>query len=131
MRNTGLATRKGVAYFEYDFSVNGGAVEAITVEGDEIPKGAIITSGVHHVTAAVTSGASATVAVHALSANDLLAATGKSSLALNDLLDLVPDGAATNMIRVTSNITSLTYTVAVAALTAGKIVTAVEYVVTA
>ena len=131
MRSTGLATRKGVAYFEFDFAKHGGAIAAITVEGDEIPKGAIITSGIHHITAAVTSDGNATVAVMALGAGDLLTATAKSSLTLNALIDTVPDGAATNMIRVTSNITSLTYTVAVAALTAGKIVTAVEYVVTA
>ena len=131
MKKTGLATSKGVAYFEYDFSKHGGAVGAITVSGDVIPEGAIITSGIHHITEAVTSGGSATVAVKALSSEDLLAATAKASLTLNALIDTVPDGAAANMIRVTSNITALTYTVAVAALTAGKIVTALEYVVTA
>lgn len=130
MRHTGLATRKGVAYFEYDYSRHGGAVGDIEVEGDEIPKGAIITSGLHHVVTAVTSAGSATVAVQALSSEDLLAATAKGSLSEDALVDTVPDGTASNMIRVTSNITALTYTVAVAALTAGKIVTAVEYVVT-
>jgi len=131
MRNTGLATRKGVAYFEFDFSRHGGAVGDIEVEGDEIPIGAVITSGIHHVTAAVTSDGEATVACKALGANDLLGATAKSSLTKNALVDLVPDGTAAHMIRVTSNITALTYTVAVADLTAGKIVTAVEYVITA
>jgi hypothetical protein len=126
----GLENKKQVAYFEYDYSKHGGAQGDISVAGNGIPKGAIITSGVIHTKTAVLSGGAATVAIKALSAADILAATAKASLSLNALLDVVPDGAATNMIRVTSNITALTFTVADADLTAGKIAVALEYVVT-
>jgi hypothetical protein len=131
MQNTGLEPAKQTAYFEYDFNADGGAVGAIAVSGNPIPSGSIITSGVVHVKTAVTSDGSATVAIQALSSEDILAATAKASLTLNALLDVVPDGAAANMIRTTSNVTSLTFTVGTAALTAGKICVALEYYVTA
>ena len=132
MQEHGLESSKSVAYFEFDFATHGGAVSAITVAGSRpIPSGAVITSGVIHVKTAATSGGSATVAIHALSSEDILAATAVASLSLNALLDVVPDGAIANMIRATSNITALTFTVATAALTAGKIVVALEYFVTA
>lgn len=127
---SGVENYKKVAYFEYDFSSDGGAVGDISVGGAVIPAGAVITSGVIHVKTAVTSGGAATVAIKAVGANDILAATGKASLTLNALLDTVPDGAAANMIRVASNVTALTFTVGTAALTAGKIAVALEYVVT-
>lgn len=130
-RESGLISAKHVSYFEYDFSRHGGAVGGITVYGDPIPSGAIIKEGIIHVKAAVTSDGSATVAIAALSANDILAATAKASLTLNALVATVPVGTAASSIRVTSNITSLTFTVAVAALTAGKICVALEYVITA
>ena len=131
MKTSGLENAKKVAYFEYDFSIHGGAAEAITVYGDVIPIGAIITSGMIHVKTAVTSAGSATVAIQALSSEDVLAATGKASLTLNALIDTVPVGTAATAIRCTSTVQSLTFTPAVAALTAGKICVALEYVVTA
>ena len=126
----GLENKKQTAYFEYDFSKHGGEVGDIEVPGNGIPKGAVIHIGGIHVKTAVTSGDAATVAIKALTSADILAATGKASLALNDLLDTVPDGTAANAIRVTSNITALTFTVAVADLTAGKIAVALDYWVT-
>jgi len=131
MQNTSLSPVKCVSYCEYDFSVDGGAVSAITVECNPIPAGAIITSGVIHVKTAVTSAGSATVAIQALSSEDILAATGKASLTLNALLDVVPVGTAATMIRATSNITTLTFTIGTAALTAGRICVALDYFVTA
>ena len=125
-----LAPQKNVAYFEYDFDKHGGAVGAISVQGNGLPAGAIITSGVIHVTAAVTSGGAATVSVGLVSAADLRAATAVGSLTLNALLDVIPDGAATNMIRVASADNTAIFTVGTAALTAGRIVLAIEYFVT-
>ena len=52
-------------------------------------------------------------------------------MSLNALIDCVPDGAATNMIRCTANVTALTFTVGTADLTAGKVCVALEYVMTA
>ena len=130
MQNTGLAPLKHTAYFEYDFATHAGAVEAITVKGNPIPSGAVITNGVVHVKTAVTSAGAATVAIQALASEDILAATGKASLTLNALLDVVPDGTAANMIRTTANVESLTFTVGTAALTAGKVCVAIEYFMT-
>jgi len=131
MKTSGLENAKKVAYFEYDFSIHGGTAGDITVYGDPIVSGAIITSGMIHVRTACTSAGSATVAIKALTSEDILAATAKASLTANALIDTVPVGTAATSIRCTSTIQALTFTVATAALTAGKIVVALEYVVTA
>jgi len=124
---TSRGSAKRIAYFQYDFDVDGGDAGAITVLGSNIPSGAIITSGMIHVNTAVTSDGSATVAIQAASSEDILAATAKASLTLNALLDLVPVGTAATAIRLTSQINSLTFTVGTAALTAGKITACLEY----
>ena len=131
MQKSGLEPKKNVAYFEYDFSKHGGAVGDISVGGDAIPAGAIITGGAVHVKTAITSGGASTVAITALSAGDILAATAKASLSLNALLATVPvPQTANTWLRLASNLTALTFTPAVAALTAGKIVVALEYFIT-
>ena len=130
MQENGLETRKGVAVFEYDFAKHGGAVGDITVDPKLLPKDAIITSGVLHVKTACTSGGAATVAIKAVGTDDVLAAAAVATLTLNALLDVVPVGTAATMIRCTAA-TQLTFTIATAALTAGKIAVALEYVVTA
>ena len=127
MIRKGLEPNKRVAYFEYDFAMDGGAVGDITLRGDRLPNDAVITSGMIHVNTAVTSGGSATVALKVLSAGDVLAATAKTSLTLNALLDTVPVGTAATAVRTTSAGLGVTMTVAVAALTAGKITVALEY----
>jgi hypothetical protein len=131
MQSTGLENAKKVAYFEYDFAKHGGAVGEITVKGNPIPAGAIIKEGLIHVKTAVTSSLAATVQIKALSADDILASTAKATLALNALVATVPVGTAASAIRVTSAITGLVFTVGTGDLTAGKIVVALEYIVTA
>lgn len=131
MEQSGLMEGVRVAYYEYDFSRDGGAVGAISVEGDVIPSGAIIVDSIAHVKTAVTSAGSATMQIKALTTDDILASTAKSSLTLNALVACVPVGTAATAIRVTSNITSLTFTVGTAALTAGKICVALQYIMTA
>lgn len=131
MQASGLFSHKNVAYFEYDFAKHGGAVGEITVPGDVIPEGAIIKEGLVHVKAAVTSGGSATLQIKALTTDDILASTAEAGLTLNALLATVPVGLAASSIRVTSDIIALVFTVGTAALTAGKIVVALEYIVTA
>lgn len=133
MENAGLESALNVAYFEYDYSKHGGAVGDITVYGDGIPSDAIIVGGMIRVKTAVTTGGdplTTTVAIKAVSSGDILAATAVNSLTLNALLDTVPDMSAANAIRLAAAINSLTFTVATAALTAGKIVVAVYYIVT-
>jgi hypothetical protein len=76
--------------------------------------------GIVHVKTACTSGGSATIAIQALAAEDILAATAVASFSLNALLDVVPVGTAATMIRCTAA-TQLTFVIATAALTAGVI----------
>lgn len=127
MQRQGLEPAKRVAYFEYDFAKDGGAVGDIALRGDRLPNDAVITSGMIHVNTAVTSDGLATVALSVLAAEDVLAATAKASLTLNALLDTVPVGTAATAIRTTSAGLGVTMSIAVAALTAGKITVALEY----
>lgn len=125
----GLENAKKVAYFEYSFAKDGGAVGDITLRGARLPAGAIVTTGIIHVLTAVTSGGAPTVALKLVDAEDVLAATLKGSLTLNALLDTVPVGTAATAVRCTAN-TALTMTIGVADLTAGKLAVALDYVVT-
>lgn len=127
MERRGLEPAKRVAYFEYDFSRDGGAVGDIDLRGDGIPEGAIVTDGKIHVQTAVTSGGLATVALKLLSAEDVLAATAKATLSANAILDVVPVRTAATSIRNTTAGAKVVATVAVEALTAGKFVVALEY----
>lgn len=127
MQRRGLEPAKQVAYFEYDFSRDGGAVGDIALRGDSIPSGAIVRNGVVHVLAAVTSGGAATVALKLKTAGDVLAATAKASLTLNAVLDVVPVNTAATSILNTADGAQVVATVGAAALTAGKIVVALEY----
>ncbi len=120
MQNASLEARVGWAVFEYDFALHGGAISTITVGPKLLPAGAIIMDGVIHVKTACTSGGSATVAIHALSSEDIVAATAVASLTLNALLDVVPVGTAATMLRCTAA-TQLSFVIATAALTAGVI----------
>ncbi len=129
MGTQGLENKKGVIYAEYDFSKEGGAVGDITLRGGVLPKGAIVTSGIIHVPTALTSGGSATIALKVVGTADVLAATAVASFSEDALLDVVPDGEASNMVLCAAN-AAVVATVAVAVLTAGQFVVALEYVVT-
>lgn len=126
MRTSPLESCCRQASFQYDFARHGGAIGAIVVAGDNIPAGAIILDGIIRVNTAPV-GTSATVAIMALSAGDILAATAITSMTLNALLNVVPVGTAATAIRVTSAITGLTFTVATTALTAGKITVSLRW----
>lgn len=125
----GLEERKRVAYFEYDFAKEGGAVGDITLRGSNLPKGAVVTDGVIDVETAVT-GTTSTVALKLVSAEDILAATAEASFSEDALLDVVPDGAVANMVGPLAANKNLVATVAVNPLTAGKFTVALEYYVT-
>ncbi len=93
-----------------------------------LPKGAIVTRTYWNAVAAVTSGASATVAFDLLTAGDLLAATAKATLSLAAIGEGIQDGTVTHMLQCTAD-TIPTATVGTAALTAGKINLFIEYVI--
>ncbi len=127
MVESSMATTGSMALFTYDFDVDAGAQGAIVVGAGRIPKGALILDGIIHVETACTSGGSATVAVSVIGANDLLTATAVASLTLDAILDVVPDGTASTVLRATAPL-GCTFTIATADLTAGKIHVALRYV---
>ena len=127
MKTSPLENNVRQACFQYDFAQHGGAIGAITVNGDNIPVDAIILDGIIHVNIAGASGGATTVAISAVNAADILAATAVGALTLNAMLDTVPAGTAATAIRVATAITSLTFTIAAAALTAGRITVALRW----
>lgn len=130
MQAAGLETYKSVAYFEWQHAKHGGLIGDISVGGDALPAGAIITGGLIHTKEAL-AGSGALMAIRALSGGDILAATEITQLTENALLAPVPvpDNAGT-WIRLPSNLTALIFTPSVAAVTAGRIVVGLEYFVT-
>ena len=127
MQNKGLVTTSKWACYQYDFDVDGGGIGAHVVKGDVIPKGSIIVGGRIVVNTAVTSAGSATMSMEVLTAADIKTLTAKATYALAARLATIPDGAAANDILVTADIDSATFTVAVAALTAGKVTLLLKY----
>ena len=127
MERKGLAPGKQVAYFEYDFDKDGGAIGTVALRGNKLPSGAIITSGMIHVITAVTSGAAVTVELGVEGTDDVLASTLKAALTIGALLDVVPAMTAATAILTTTAGAGVTMTIGVAAITAGKVVVALEY----
>lgn len=128
-----------VAEYVYDFSVDGGAVSTITLSSKAnkapIPVGAIVKNTTVWVETACTSGGSATVSVGlGTDVDGLVTATAVASLTANAVI--VGDGALAVPASVATYVTSaangaVTASIAVAALTAGKISVSVEYIMPA
>ena len=129
MQGSGLAPRKKIAYIEYDFAKDGGAVGDITLRGPGIESGAIVDFGVVDVQTGLTSGGSATVALKLKTAEDVKAGAVLTSYTAGVKACTMVKSAATS-VKTTAR-TDVTMTIAVAALTAGKMVIALEYFVTA
>lgn len=121
-----------IARAKYDFSVDGGAIGTITPSKNaDIPDNAVIVGATINPTTAVTSGGAATVAVGTSAGSSttaLLAATAKTALSLDALVNGVPVFATPIKLSASGKIT---LTVATAALTAGVIEVAVYYYVAA
>jgi hypothetical protein len=117
----------------YDFAVLGGAVGSVNLldcdgKAATLPKGAIITMCIIDIITTFTSGGSATVALGSgVATNDLKAATAFGSYTAG-LLTGIQTGATSTAIKLTADGT-MSATIAVAALTAGKCNVVVEYVV--
>lgn len=119
------------ARVEYDFAVDGGAIGSITLRGQgAIPDNAIIVDGLIDVITTFTSATdAATVALTANSAGDLKAAVAISNGANPwdaGLKDLVPVSTAATSVKLTAD-RSLVMAIAGEALTAGKMVIFVNY----
>src|SRR5687767_4493700 len=98
---TAYLGRVKLATAYYSFATDGGAIGAITLRGDSIPSGAILTDVILNVSTAVTSGGAATVAIAIEGAADTRAAdvlatapalstTGAKRSALINTADLTP-----------------------------------------
>lgn len=124
------ATRVGLALFEYDFATHGGAIGTIVIGANRLPIGAIVLDGIIHVKTAPTSGDAATVALHVMTSEDILAATAIATLTLNSLHDTVCVGTAATAIRCTSA-KGLSFVIGAYTLTAGNIVVGLRYIDTA
>jgi hypothetical protein len=113
----------GVAKFQYDFSLDGGAIGLITPGSSPvIPKNAIILGGTIDVTTALTSGGSATIAL-GLSAGGggaaaILAATAVASWTAGIALVTIPKFTTATYIKMTAD-GRMTLTIATAALLTG------------
>jgi hypothetical protein len=110
----------GFFNFTYDFAKHGGAISTITVGPKLIPPQTIIVQcSIRTVTALV--GTNATVAMHLLSSEDVLAATAITSMTLDDVLVGVPVPQTASTWIVTTAHTQLSVVIATTALTAGKL----------
>ena len=116
---------------EYDFAVDGGAISTITLRssnslGNHVPAGSVITGGYVEVDTQLTSGGAATIGVNVEAAGDLLAAATAVATYTTGRKSLIPVGTGASTVK-TTVARSLTITVAVAALTAGKLRVVVFY----
>lgn len=114
-----MAAKIKSAKATYDFSVHGGAVSAITLPV-QIPTGSVVSRVFIKPVTAATSSGSATIAL-ALGGVTVKTATAFDNAAYTASNIIYSSGGAT------STSAALTFTVAVAALTAGKYDIVVEY----
>ncbi len=126
MPGTELESRMNVAYAEYDFEKDGGAIGTINLRGDVIPDEALIEDGKIDVITAVTSGDAATVALGVNTTNDIKAATAIAGFSADAVLDVIPVRTAATCVRTTAN-RAVQMTIAAYALTAGKFRVALKY----
>lgn len=112
----------------YDFAVDGGAVGDITLRGDTIPNGAVITDALINVETVLTSGGAATVAIKVEGAADINAADAISGAPWSTAGAKRGDFTATTAPIKTTAARAIVATVGTAALTAGKFTVVVEYV---
>ena len=126
-------SRVRVATATYDFAVDGGAISAIDL-GVTLPDNAMILDGMVDVITTLTSaGDTATIALHAEAAGDIVAA-----IAINDgtnpwdagLRAIKQLGTSTTATKLTAA-RAITATIAVEAVTAGKFVVFLRYVLSA
>lgn len=116
--------------WQYDFSKHGGAVGDI-LTGLRIPKGAIIQNVFADVlTAATSADSTATIALKAEAANDLFTAAAVSGAPFSSTGRKlgIPDFATVADYKKTTAEREVTMSIAVQALTAGKIDFYVQYV---
>lgn len=114
----------------YDFSVDGGAVGTITPKATVIiPAGAVIFGGFIQGITLPTSGGGATIAIGLGSGAQvaaLKAATAIATYVAGATVALIPVFTAASVVKAAAD-TAITFTIATAALTAGKVQVTVFY----
>lgn len=108
----------------YDFAIDGGATGALTLRGDAIPLGAIITDALIDIETACLS-ASGTMAIGTQSAADILGATAQAGLTVGAKRTTLT--ATSAPVKTTAD-RNLTLTIATAPFTAGKFSLVVWYI---
>lgn len=123
-----LDATMSVRKFTYDVAVDGGAVGAHTLNAleDKLPSGAIVMNVIVDIVTAFTStGGTGTLALHAQSAGDILAAVDADTLSAR--VQGIPDNVVANMLKLTAE-RNVVATVATSALLTGKADVYVIYV---
>lgn len=127
--STAFEGRPKYARFYYEFSQDGGAVSSITMRGDAIPSGALVTDAVLHVDTIPTSAGAATVALTLESAADVQAAAAYNGAPYSTTGPKRASAlTATATPLKTTAARSLVAVVAAAALTAGKFSVVLTYI---
>lgn len=112
----------------YDFALDGGATGAITLRGDQLPAGAILTDSLVYVDTVPTSSGSATIALKVESAGDIAGTDVISGAPWSTLGPHRGDFTATSAPIKTTVLRPVVATIATAALTAGKFSVVLFYV---
>ena len=106
--------------FTYDFAKHGGAISAITVGPALIPPQTIIIQCTIRVVTACL-GTNGTMQLMLVGTDDVITATNVSALTLDALIVGVPVAQTAATWILTTAATSLTFTIATTAFTAGKV----------
>ena len=110
---------QGLAIFDYDFDVDGGAIGSITT-GVTLPAKAIITDCYFRVETQGVDAGSGTLAVSCEDAGNIFAAADFTGNAAGSFVAGAPLGTVASMVDDIAAACDITWTIATAALTAGK-----------
>lgn len=116
-----------IAKDTYDFAVNGGAISAIPLHVT-LPAKAVVVRSWIHIVSAVTGTSGATLAFSCKNANDLFTATDETASSSDTFVTGASDYTVANFKSMSTSCT-ITATIAVHVLTAGKVTVYAEYFV--
>lgn len=116
-----------VTPFDYSFAVSGGTQVARTISVGHIPAGAFVIGGWYQVSTTFTSGGSATVALHAVGANDLVTAIAIDDASAPYTIDLTKRKPLKRIITQIATSVPVVMTIGTADLTAGVFFGCVEW----
>lgn len=117
-----------VARATWDFAADGGTIGAINM-GVALPAKASIIRSYFYVVTQITDAGSGTHAISCETANNIFSAADETGVASGTWVAGISDGAVANIKKIT-NACNLTFTIAGADATAGKVNVFVEYYVT-